>query len=60
VSDTFDSDPNTLPPLTKAICEAWPTTMYGGSAGPIASDKALRAMLDAFHDLEDRVIALEP
>jgi hypothetical protein len=34
--------------------------MMGNSVGPIASDKALRAMLDAFHDLEDRVIALEP
>jgi hypothetical protein len=34
--------------------------MMGNSVEPIASDKALRAMLDAFHDLEDRVIALEP
>jgi hypothetical protein len=57
---TFDQDPATLPPLTRAICESWPTTMMGNSVEPIASDKALRAMLDAFHDLEDRVIALEP
>jgi hypothetical protein len=33
--------------------------MSGASVGPIASDKALRAMLDAFRALEDRVIALE-
>jgi hypothetical protein len=59
MTDTFDTDPNSLPPLTKAICESWPTTMNGSPIGPIAADKPLRKMLDAFRALEDRVIALE-
>lgn len=58
--DTGRSDPDSLPPLTKAIVEANPRTGFGGLIGPTASDKALRAMLDAFRSLEDRVTALEP
>jgi hypothetical protein len=57
--DTYSADPSTLPPLTRAICESWPTTINGNPIGPIASDKALRAMLDAFSALETRLIALE-
>jgi hypothetical protein len=62
MSDTYDdgrADSSTLPPLTRAIFEAYPTTMYGNTIGPTAGDKPLRAILDAIRALEDRVTALE-
>jgi hypothetical protein len=45
--DTYDtavSDPNSLPPLTRAIFEAYPKTMAGNTIGPTAGDRPLRAM----------------
>jgi hypothetical protein len=55
--DTFDTvDPSTLPPLTRAVVLAAPTTMFGGRVGPVASDKVLRALLDAVHAIEQRLI----
>lgn len=62
MTDTWDqgrSDPDSLPPLTKAIVEANPHTGFGALIGPTAGDKPLRAMLDAIRSLEDRIIALE-
>ncbi|OBF86949.1 hypothetical protein A5791_19835 [Mycobacterium sp. 852002-51163_SCH5372311] len=59
--DTYDAgiaDHTSLPPLTRAIFDAYPKTMGGNTIGPTASDKALRATLDAIRSLEDRVTAL--
>jgi hypothetical protein len=58
-ADTYDSDPNSLPPLTKAIRQSWPgpTPTSAGTAA-IASNPAMRAYLDAIHALELRLIAL--
>ncbi len=61
MSDSYDQGVATLssvPPLTRAIIQAQPTTMGGNPIGPTASDKSLRALLDAIRNLEDRVIAL--
>jgi hypothetical protein len=62
MSDTYDSylaDHTGVPPLTRAICNAYPTTMFGGIIGPVVSDKSLRALLDALAGLEARVTTLE-
>ena len=54
----FDTDPASLPPLTRALRNAWGAG--GGSAPhPIPTAEAMAAMLVAVHDLEQRVIALE-
>jgi hypothetical protein len=61
MSDTYDqgnADPNTVPPLTRAIILAQPATVDGNRIGPTGSDKSLRAILDAIRALEARVIAL--
>ena len=56
--DTFDTGvqqgANALPPLSKTIFLAFPKIAGGGTAGPVASDKALRAILDAIANLEQR------
>jgi hypothetical protein len=56
--DTYDTGVSggSLPPLTAAIIAAQPKTLAGNPIGPIASDASLRAMLDAFHSLEQRLI----
>jgi hypothetical protein len=62
MSDTYDqgnADPSTVPPLTRAIILAQPSTLFGNRVGPATSDKALRAILDAIRALEDRVTTLE-
>lgn len=52
---TFDTDPASLPPLTRALRETWGLhTPY-----PVASAPAMAALLAAVHDLETRVTALE-
>jgi hypothetical protein len=58
MSDTYDTGVSggSLPPLTAAIIAAQPKTLAGNLIGPAASDKALRAMLDAIHSLEQRLI----
>jgi hypothetical protein len=59
--DTYDqgiADDTALPPLTRAIFDAYPKTMAGNTIGPTAGDKPLRATLDAIRALEQRVIAL--
>lgn len=56
MSDTYDSDPTALPPLTKAIVAGAAT---GPSrVGPVASDLMLRALLDYCASIEQRVTAL--
>jgi hypothetical protein len=55
--DTFKSNPGSLPPLTLAICQAFPTTVFGATVGPVASDKVQRAILDWFKAIENRMIA---
>ncbi|MCW2652681.1 MAG: hypothetical protein JWR32_3657 [Mycobacterium sp.] len=56
MADTFDSDPNTLPPLTKAIRQCWPmATATGAQIQP--GEISLRAFLDAVHGIENRLIA---
>ena len=62
MTNTYDSgiaNPNSLPPLTKAIFQAFPKTTFGNTIGPALSDKSFRAILDAISSLEDRVTALE-
>ena len=54
----YDADPTTLPPLTRALREAWGTGP-NASPNPIATAAAMAAILGAIHDLETRVIALE-
>ncbi|WP_407689370.1 hypothetical protein [Mycobacterium sp. HUMS_1102779] len=55
-ADAFDSSPSDLPPLTKNVVAA---ARFATTAGPIASEPALRAIFNALADLERRVIALE-
>jgi hypothetical protein len=62
MTDTFDSyqaNPSSVPPLTRAIIAAMPTTMSGNVIGPCANDASQRAMLDALSSLETRVTTLE-
>jgi hypothetical protein len=49
--DTGVNNPSSLPPLTAAVIAAHPKTILGGVVGPCASDKTLRATLDAIHAL---------
>ncbi|GAB3228231.1 hypothetical protein [Mycolicibacterium hippocampi] len=58
--DTFDTDPDILPPLTKAIRATWPgATGATAAVGAVPNTRAIRAILDAVHSLENRVIDLE-
>jgi hypothetical protein len=58
--DTYEQDPNSLPPLTKAIRESWPdATPTSAAVQPGLHGSPERKMLDAIRSLEDRVIALE-
>ena len=60
MSDTFDmwkANPSSINPLTAAVIDAMPKTMGGGTIGPTASDKSLRALLDALNALEGKQIA---
>jgi hypothetical protein len=50
--DTFKANPSSVKPLTRAVCAAMPTTLYGGTVGPVLSDAAIRALLDALAALE--------
>ncbi|QOF30197.1 hypothetical protein [Mycobacteroides abscessus] len=58
MADTFDADPETLPPVTKAFRLAW-VKANPGNWGPITPSYELRAALDAVHSLEQRIAALE-
>lgn len=63
-SDTFDSDIESLPPVTKALRECWlnrtPNLFgYGAQIDAVAAPFSMRAMLDAVHALEDRIATLE-
>ena len=60
MADTFDLDPDTLPPLTKAIRNTWaqPTAFSAGLDAP-PTRETMRALLDAIYGLETRVAALE-
>ncbi len=51
--DVYDADD--LPPVTAALRAAW-----GPAASPVPSAEAMAAILVAVHELEQRVIALEP
>jgi hypothetical protein len=57
MTDTYHQDPNTLPPLTKAIVNTYgPNSNFGR---PSSIDDLDAAIIDAIHALEARVIALE-
>ena len=56
--DTFDSDPNTLPTVTKALRQAWATAAPGGHIDAVATTFSMRAVLDAVHALEECITAL--
>jgi hypothetical protein len=56
--DTYGTDPANVPPLTRAVIAAMPTTTYGKTVGPVLADKAFRALLDELSSLESRVTAL--
>jgi hypothetical protein len=59
-ADTFDTDPSELPPVTRALRECWTTQAGPGNyLDAVASTFSMRAVLDAVHALEVRVIALE-
>jgi hypothetical protein len=51
----FIASPTSVPPLTRAICTAMPTTMMGNTVGPALTDKSFRALLDALAGLETRL-----
>lgn len=57
--NTFDLDPDTLPPVTKAIRQTWIQPGPNQPSAPYPSPQALSAILDAVHNLELRVIDLE-
>lgn len=62
--DTFDSDIDSLPPITKALRECWLSRTpnlfgYGAQIDAVAAPFSMRAVLDAVHALEERVAALE-
>lgn len=58
MANTYQQDPATLPPLTKAIAETYgPSASRYGHQPSISPREA--ALLDAIHALETRVIALE-
>jgi hypothetical protein len=54
----FIANPTSVPPLTRAICTAMPTTTFGSTVGPALTDKSFRAILDALAGLEARVTTL--
>ncbi|ORB84674.1 hypothetical protein B1987_13695 [Mycobacterium kansasii] len=60
--DTFDSDPESLPPVTAALRQCWiannPGTI-GAQLDAVPAPFSMRAVLDAVHALELRVAALE-
>ncbi|WP_407686009.1 hypothetical protein [Mycobacterium sp. HUMS_1102779] len=57
MSDTFDTGAAGLAatPLTQAVVAA---ATFASTTGPVLSDPAVRAVIDAIHSLETRVIAL--
>ncbi|OBH24702.1 MULTISPECIES: hypothetical protein [unclassified Mycobacterium] len=60
MADTFDLDPNTLPPLTKAIRETWrPATAFSAGLDAPPTRETMRAILDAVYVLETRLTAVE-
>ncbi|WP_322857764.1 hypothetical protein [Mycobacterium shigaense] len=64
MSDTFDSDPSLLPPVTKALREVWlnqPDNPFGNPPNfdAIPTTWSMRAVLDAVHTLETRIATLE-
>jgi hypothetical protein len=50
----FDTDPASLPPVTRAVRQAFT------GASPVPSADAMAAILVAIKTLEDRVVVLEP
>jgi hypothetical protein len=48
---TFNANPETLPPLTKAIREAWIQPGPNQPSAPYPNAAAFNAILDAVHDL---------
>lgn len=53
--DTFDNyktNPASVTPLVRAVCDAMPKTTFGVTVGPILNDKSIRALLDAIAALE--------
>jgi hypothetical protein len=63
MADTFDSDPNSLPPVTKALRQCWlgrSSHAFGipSEIDAVATTFSMRAVLDAVHALELRIAAL--
>jgi len=56
---TFEQNPATLPPLTRAIRDAWTQPGPNQPSAPYPNSRAFNAILDAVHDLETRVTQLE-
>jgi hypothetical protein len=64
--DTFDTLPvSSLPTVTRALRQAWITASpgngpygYGNGIDAVAAPFAMRAVLDAIHALELRIVAL--
>lgn len=52
--EIYQTDPEDLPPVTRALRAAWGTSAY-----PVASSESAAALLVAVHALELRVAALE-
>lgn len=60
MSDTFDLDPETLPPLTKALRLTWALPIASGAGVDAPATRAsMHAILDAVYSLETRVTTLE-
>lgn len=61
--DTYDADPDILPPVTKSLRQCWPDKFspLGNKAyvEPVPDSLAMRGILDAVHALELRVAELE-
>lgn len=51
--NTFEADPDTLPPLTRTIRDSFSPH----APHPVPSAEAIAAILNAFHQLELQVIA---
>ncbi|MDZ7884742.1 MAG: hypothetical protein U5N53_18475 [Mycobacterium sp.] len=60
---TYDEDRTTLPPLTKSIIDTYGRKTDSQFADrprdPTGTPNAVSAIIDAIHQLETRVIALE-
>lgn len=59
MDNTFDEDIDSLPPLTKALRQVWVQPGPAQPTAPYPKSAAFHAILNAVHNLENRVTALE-